>query len=52
MRAETYNLYLNGHYVRKATQVILPTGEKIAFTEKVSNKEAIRQAKYQLRLRK
>lgn len=52
MKLETYNLYVNGQYIKKATRVVLPSGEKIPFLEKVSKKEAIRNAKYQLELRR
>lgn len=45
MRVETYNLKAsNGNHIRKATKVIMDDGEVIEFMEKMSNKEARRQA--------
>ena len=48
MKFELYNLYLNGHYVKKATRVTLTDGRVIEFMERLSNKEAHRQALGQL----
>lgn len=48
MRVENYNLVAtNGRHIRKATKVIYDDGKEIRFVEKVSKKEAIRNAIYQ-----
>lgn len=39
----TYPLYLNDHYVRKATKVVLADGTEYAFTERMTKKEALTQ---------
>lgn len=39
-----YDLYLNGHYIRRATQVIFGDGHIIIFMEKMGKKVAIKQA--------
>ena len=42
---ETYNLHAaNGRHIRKATRVRFADGQSIAFTERLSKREAIRQA--------
>ena len=46
---QTYQLIAgNGNPIRKATKVILENGEEIRFMDKLSNKEAMKQAAYQL----
>jgi len=52
MKVENYNLISsNGHHIRKATKVIFDDGEEIRFIDKVSKKEAIRNALYQINKR-
>lgn len=47
MKVETYNLTAsNGRHIRKATKVTRPDGTEIRFTEKMSKREAIRQAAF------
>jgi hypothetical protein len=41
----------NGKHIRIATKVILPNGEEIKFTEKMSKKEALRNVEYELKRR-
>ena len=49
MEAKTYNLTTStGQHIRKATMVVLDDGREIRFTEKMSKRAAIRNAKYQL----
>ena len=49
MRVENYNLRMNGHRVRVATKVIFDDGTEMAFLEKMSKREAIRQAFLQVK---
>lgn len=50
MRVENYNLKANnGKHARVATKAILNNGQEILFTEKMSKKEAIRNAQYQIK---
>ncbi len=50
MEASSYNLKAsNGRHVRIATMVTFDDGRIIRFTERLSKREAIRQAKYQRR---
>ena len=45
---ETYKLYAgSGRYVRQATQVVYSDGSVIRFMEKMSKREAVRQAEMQ-----
>ena len=45
IRVETFNLKArNGRHIRKATKVIFPSGYEIRFTERMSKREALRQA--------
>jgi hypothetical protein len=44
-KVETYNLEAhNGKHIRKATRVVFEDGIVVKFIDKLSNKEAIRQA--------
>jgi hypothetical protein len=44
-RAETYNLTAsNGRHIRKATKVVFDSGHEVRFTERLSKREALRQA--------
>jgi hypothetical protein len=44
-RVETYQLIAaNGRPIRKATRVLLPSGQVVSFTERLSKREALRQA--------
>lgn len=53
MKVASYNLTAsNGKHIRRATKVILPDGTEIKFLDLLSNKEAIRQAQYQIEVRK
>lgn len=48
-RVEDYKLLTaSGRYIRKATKVILKNGKQISFIEKLTKKEAIKNALYQL----
>jgi hypothetical protein len=50
-KVETYRLVaMNGRHIRQATKVTMPNGEVIRFTEKLSKREAIRQATIQQQL--
>ena len=49
MKVESYKLYAsNGRYIRTATKVILNDGKEIKFLDKMSKKEAIKNAQTQL----
>jgi hypothetical protein len=49
MKAETYTLTAsNGRKIRTATQVVLSNGRVIRFTERLTKREAIKCAQYQL----
>ena len=44
-RVETYDLIAaNGRPIRKATRVVMPDGRVISFAERLSRREALRQA--------
>lgn len=44
-RVETYNLRAsNGSHIRKATKVVFSDGTEVKFIERMSKREAIRQA--------
>lgn len=38
----------NGRHIRMATKVVLPDGQEVRFIDKMSKKEAIENAKYQM----
>lgn len=43
-KVETYKLHAgNGRYIRQATKVVFADGTEVAFTEKMSKREALRQ---------
>jgi len=45
IRVETYRLTTrSGRHIRKATKVVFPDGYEIRFTERMSKREALRQA--------
>lgn len=44
IRVETYSLKArNGRHIRKATKVVFADGHEVAFTERLSRREALRQ---------
>lgn len=44
-KVETYNLTTStGRHIRKATQVVYPDGRVVRFMERMSKREALRQA--------
>lgn len=44
-KVESYNLTArNGRHIRVATRVVYPNGETVEFTERMSKREALRQA--------
>ena len=46
-KVQTYNLTANnGKHIRQATKVVFANGQEFAFTEKLSKKEALKQAKF------
>lgn len=52
MKVTNYQLKAaNGKNIRIATMVTLSNGQEIKFVERMSKKEAIRNAEYQLNLR-
>lgn len=50
VKIENYNLKAsNGCHIRVATKVIFQNGDEIKFTEKMTKREAIKNAEYQMR---
>jgi len=49
-KIENYNLKTsNGRHIRVATKVVFQNGHEIKFTEKMTKREAIKNAEYQIR---
>lgn len=44
IEAQSYQLILNGHRVRKATKVVFPDGKEVKFIDSISSARAIRRA--------
>lgn len=46
LRVHDYKLYAsNGKYIRKATEVVFPNGQRVRFLERLPKSKAIPQAK-------